>query len=428
MRKKVLEKRLAKLNAKLAEIRSKVQNSTDAAEVRELTAKAEEITDDIDDITAELAAIEDEEKRAAEQQAETRGAVPAGATLVNPLQSASYNMNNSKREDEDVYASLEYRKAFKEYVQRGTAIPAQYEQRQSAANAQSLGATIPTTVLNELTNEIRKVYGNLYSKVRKLNVRGGVKIPVGKLQATFKWISEKTTSPRQDGGTTETVEFSYNIGEIRVAETLLASIVSLDLFEREVVKIMLEAFLQAMDIGIVKGTGDGQLLGILNDARVPAGNVVSFTAAEINDWTKWRKKFFAKLPLGYRSGDFIFPLSTVETYLETMADSNNNPIFRQATGLEMGDGDAAAPYGRFFGRPIDVVEPDVIGDVDDASTHDVVGIFWQPEAYAINSNMEFGMKRYFDEETNEWVNKMLVIVDGKLVNPAGVYLIKKSST
>ena len=94
----------------------------------------------------------------------------------------------------------------------------------------------------------------------------------------------------------------------------------------------------------------------------------------------------------------------------------------------MGDGDAAAPYGRFFGRTIDVVEPDVIGDFDDASNGDVVGIFWQPEAYAINSNMEFGMKRYFDEETNEWVNKMLVVVDGKLVNPAGVWLIKKSTT
>ena len=425
MRKKTLEKRLAKLNARLSEITSKVQTSTDAAEVRELTAKAAEIREDIDDINEELAMIEAEE-RAAQQQTEQRDAVPANATLVNPMQSASFNM--TKREDEDVFASLEYRKAFKEYVQRGTAIPAQFEQRQNAANATSLGATIPTTVLNELTNEIRKVYGNLYSKVRKLNVRGGVKIPVGKLQATFKWISEKTVSPRQDGGTTETVEFSYNVGEIRVAETLLASIVSLDLFEREVVKIMLEAFLQAMDIGIVKGTGDGQLLGILNDNRVPVGNVVSFTAAEINDWTKWRKKFFAKLPLGYRSGDFIFPLSTVESYLETMADSNNNPVFRQATGLEMGDGDAAAPYGRFFGRTIDVVEPDVIGDFDDASNNDVVGIFWQPEAYAINSNMQFGMKRYFDEETNEWVNKMLVIVDGKLVNPAGIWLIKKSST
>lgn len=431
MRKKILEKRLAKLNAKLAEIRNKVQTSTDAAEVRELTARAEEINDDIADINDELAAIAEEEQRAAAATAaETREAVPAGAQLVNPVQNggASFTVGTEQRSNEDVYASMEYRKAFKEYVQRGIAIPAQFEQRQNAANTQSLGATIPTTILNELTNEIRKVYGNLYAKVRKLNIPGGVKIPVGKLQATFKWITEKTTSPRQDGGTTETVEFSYNVGEIRVSETLLASIVTLDLFEREVVTIMLKAFLQAMDIGIVKGTGNGQMLGILNDSRVPVTNAVSFTAAEINDWTKWRKKFFSKLPLGYRAGNFIFPLSTVESYLETMADSNNNPIFRQATGLEMGDGDAAAPYGRFFGRTIDVVEPDVIGDFDDASNNDVVGIFWQPEEYAINSNMQFGMKRYFDEETNEWVNKMLVVVDGKLVNPMGVWLIKKSST
>ena len=429
MRKKFLEKKLAKLQSKLAEIRSKVQTSTDAAEVRELTARAEEINDEISDINEELAAIaEEEQQRAAEQQTETRDAVPASATLINPIQNSGASFTvGEQRSNDDPFATMEYRMAFKKFVQTGTPIPSQYEQRQDAANSQSLGATIPTTLLNELVNEIRKVYGNLYAKTRKLNIQGGVKIPVGKLQATFKWISEKTVSPRQDGGTTETVEFSYNVGEIRVAQTLLASIVSLDLFEREVVTIMMKAFLQAMDTGIVKGTGNGQLLGILNDSRIPAGNVISMTAADMSNWTKWRTKFFAKLPLGYRSGSFIFPLSTVETYLEKMADSNNNPIFRQATGLEVNDGDAVAPNGRFFGRAIDLVETDILPDFDTANANDVIGIFWQPEEYAINSNMQFGMKRYFDEETNEWVNKALVIVDGKLVNPEGVFLIKKSS-
>lgn len=428
MRKKILEKRLAKLNAKLAEIRNKVQSSTDAAEVRELTARAEEISEDIEDINAELAEISAEEARAAAQQNETRDAVPANATLVNPVQNSGASFTAPEtRNSGDPFASMEYRQAFKKFAQTGEAIPANFMQRSDAANTESLGATIPTTIINELINEIRKVYGNLYARTRKLNIKGGVKIPVGKLQATFKWISEKTVSPRQDGGTTETVEFSYNIGEIRVAQTLLASIVSLDLFEREVINIMLKAFLQAMDIGIVKGTGNGQLLGILNDSRIPVGNVVTFTAAELNNWTKWRTKFFSKLPLGYRAGSFIFPLSTVETYLETMADSNNNPIFRQATGLEVNDGDAAAPNGRFFGRAIDLVEPDVLPDFDSANANDVIGIFWQPEEYAINSNMQFGMKRYFDDETNEWINKALVIVDGKLVNPEGVWLIKKGS-
>ena len=256
-----------------------------------------------------------------------------------------------------------------------------------------------------------------------------MKVPIARLQAQFKWISEETVSPRQDGGEIkEYVEFSYNMAEIRVSQTLLSQIVTIDLFEREIVQVMVKAYLRAMDTGIVKGTGNGQMLGILNDERVLAtGNVVEMTATEFSNWTAWRKKFFAKLPLGYRAGEFIFPLATVDAYLETMADSNNNPVFRQATGLEVNDGDAQNPNGRFFGRAISLVEPDIIPDFDSASDGDVVGIFWQPEEYAINTNLAFGMRRYFDEERNEWVNKMLTIVDGKVLNPMGFYLIKKKA-
>ena len=256
------------------------------------------------------------------------------------------------------------------------------------------------------------------------NIKGAVKIPISKLEASFKWITEDTVSPRQDAGEIKDfVEFSYNMAEIRVSQTLLSQIVSLDIFEREVVSIMLKAYLKAMDTGIVKGTGNGQMLGILNDTRVT--NVVEMTASEFNNWTAWRKKFFAKLPLGYRAGEFIFPLATVDAYLETMADSNNNPIFRQATGLEVNDGDAMNPSARFFGREVSLVEPDIIPDFDSAENGDVVGIFWQPSEYAINTNMEFGMRRYFDEDRNEWVDKMLTVVDGKVLNPKGFYLIKK---
>ena len=44
---------------------------------------------------------------------------------------------------------------------------------------------------------------------------------------------------------------------------------------------------------------------------------------------------------------------------------------------------------------------------------------------AINENFGFTMRRYFDEETNEWVDKALVVVDGKVLNPEGYWLIKK---
>lgn len=430
-RKKILEKRLARLMAKKQNLAARAQASQDVNEVRSINEELEEVNAEISETQEEIDAIAQEETEATE--ADTRSMVPANATLVNGTVAGSYTQSTNltqARENSDPYATMEYRQAFMRYAQTGaqTAGILEIETRDgSPANTTTLGATIPTTILNEFINLIRKRYGNLYAKVRKLNIPGAVKVPISDLQATFKWITEDTVSPRQDGGSiNEFVMFEYNMAEIRVSQSLLSSIVTIDLFEREIVRIMMIAYMQAMDTGIVKGTGNGQMLGILNDPRVLAtGNVVEMTAAEFSDWTAWRKKFFAKLPLGYRYGDFIFPLSTVEAHLETMADNNNNPIFRQATGLEVNDGDAINPNGRFFGRDIELVEPDIIKDFDTAEAGDVVGIFWQPDEYAINTNMQFGMRRYYDEERNQWVNKMLTVVDGKVLNPMGFWIIKK---
>lgn len=422
---------MKRLLAKKEALRNKALASKDADEVRSINEQLAEINEEIEETQDELDALAEEGKEPVSAQAEEgRSVPPANAQKVNGNMVATFGQTTAitqQRENSDPFATIEYRMAFKEYAQKGTPIPVNLYQRDGMpANTNTLGATIPTTTLNEFINEIRKVYGNLYSKVRKLNIPGAVKVPIAELQATFKWITEDAVSPRQDGGKiNEFVEFSYNMAEIRVSQTLLSSIVALDIFEREIVRIMMIAYMQAMDTGIVKGTGVGQMLGILNDRRVT--NVISMSASDINDWTQWRKKFFAKLPLGYRFGEFIFPLATVDAYLETMADANNNPVFRQATGLEVNDGDSRNPNGRFFGREISLVEPDLITPFDEAADGEVIGIFWQPEEYAINTNMEFGMRRWFDEDRNEWVNKMLTIVDGKVLNPKGIWIIKKKA-
>lgn len=433
-RKKILEKRMARLMAKKQKLSERCNASNDVNEVRDLTTQLEDVNAEIAETQEEIDAI-DAEEREMQMAGETRSIVPANATLVNGnvVNSATAATGATQaRENTDPFATMEYRQAFMKYAQTGEAIPASLYQRDGMpANTTTLGATIPTTVLNEFINEIRKKYGNLYSKVRKLNIKGAVKVPIAELQATFKWVTESTVAPREDGGKIDQfVEFSYNMAEIRVSQTLLSSIVTIDLFEREIVRIMMIAYMQAMDTGIVKGTGNGQMLGILNDPRVmnQSGHVIQLSASDINNWVEWRKKFFSKLPLGYRDGEFIFPLGTVDAYLETMADNNNNPIFRQATGLEVNDGDATNPNGRFFGRNISLVEPDIIADFDTAEAGDVIGIFWQPTEYAINTNMEFGMRRWFDEDRNEWVNKMLTVVDGKVLNPCGFYVFTKKGS
>lgn len=414
MRKDILEQRQARLVAKVAELEARALASQDADEVKSINAQIEDINADIDETRAELAAIE-EEARAAEP-------VKVDEKIPEERQMKTLeSYGKEEQRNENPLESMEYRQAFMAFVQTGAPIEARAG---VAASTADTGAAIPLTVMREVINTVRKRYGNLYRKVRKLNVQGGVQIPVGALQATFKWINESTVSPRQKAGELGKVVFGYNTLEIRIAQTFLASVVTLEAFEQKITEVIAEAYLQAMDLGIVAGSGDGTMTGILNDARVT--NTVTMTAAQIADWTQWRKRFFSQLPLGYRAGEFIFPLSTVESYLETMHDNNNNPIFRQATGLEVNDGDAQNPNGRFFGREISLVEPDILPDFDAAQAGDVIGIFWQPNEYAINENFGFTMRRYFDEETNEWVDKALAIVDGKVLNPTGFYKIVKA--
>lgn len=442
-RKARLQKRLAKLIAKRDSMKARALASTDVNEVRSINEQLADINDEIDDINDEIKEIEDEE-RAKSTEGEARQLPPAGAQHVNAGIVASFTAPAEQpqtRSNENPYESLEYRAAFMEYVQRGTSIPANIlskiadycatltpEQRAGVPiTTADTAPAIPLTIMREVINTVRKRYGNLYAKVRKMSIAGGVEFPVGALQATFKWINESTTSPRQKLAPLGKIQFSYHTAEIRIAQSFLSNLLTIEAFENKIVEVIAIAYVQAMDDGIVNGNGNGQMLGILNDPRVLAtGNVVTMTAAQLSSWTEWRKRFFSKLPLGYRAGEFIFALSTVESYLETMSDANNNPIFRQATGLEVNDGDAINPNGRFFGREISLVEPDILADFDTASADDVIGIYWQPQEYAVNENFGFTMRRYFDDETNEWVDKAITVVDGKVLNPAGIWLIKKA--
>lgn len=399
---------------KEAEERNK--NASTVEEVRAIGETLLKLKDEINDIESQLADLDEGDEGGEPAPEEGRG--------LNPMKAmGAYQMNQKRSKDkENPYGTMEYRMAFKNYVQRGVEIPAEFRAGGATGTtvAADIGAIIPETIMNEFIKEVSKVYGHIYAKVRKLNVQGGVKFPISKLKANFKWITEATVSEKQKAGDIEdSVTFNYHIGEIRVAQTLLSQVVSLPLFESEITRIMVEAYVEEMDKAIISGTGSGQPLGITKDSRVT--NVVELTEAEFSDWTAWRKKLFAIVPLSKRGqGEFLFPASTVESYLLTMKDKNDRPLFKEATDLSVGN-----TAGSFFGRITDLVEPDVIKDFGTAEEGDVVGIFWVPNDYAINTNLAFGVKRYFDENTNEWINKGLTIVDGKILDTSGCYLIKK---
>ena len=265
-RKKVLEKRMARLQAKVNELNTRAAAAdVTVEELRSIQNKLLELREDIAEVEEELATFDmtgdegdlDEPVQPVPGQEQQQRS-------VNPM--ASYgNLGQNAAAPVNPYATTEYRSAFMAYVQRGVAIPAELHARAGGDTGTTLsteiGAIIPETIMTEFIKEVSKVYGNIYAKVRKLNVKGGVKFPISKLKANFKWITETTVSEKQKAGDIKDfVVFEYNIGEIRVAETLLAQVVSLDVFESDITRIMVEAYVEAMDKMIIAGTGSGLTL------------------------------------------------------------------------------------------------------------------------------------------------------------------------
>lgn len=319
----------------------------------------------------------------------------------------------------------EYRTAFMNFVCRGTEIPA--DLRASVApmlnvaattTTTDAGAVIPTTITREIIREM-KSYGNLYAKIRKLNVQGGVEFPILTLKPTASWIGESKSSDDQKLEAKTKVSFSYYGLECKIAQTLLAAVVTFEEFQQMFTQLAVEAIVAAKEKAIISGTGSGQFLGITKDTRVPAKNVVTLTPDEFTSYSAWKKKVMAKIPKAYRKGEFVMAQGTFDGYIDGMVDANGQPIGRVNYGI-----DGEENY-RFCGKTVDTVEDDVIPSYDDAATGDVVAVFFNPTDYAENSNGSFSTVKWTDHDDNAVKTKVLHICDGKLLDPNGVIIIKK---
>ena len=411
--KNYLENVIATKEARKNDIKAKIEASENVSEVRSLSAELDTLNNEIRDAKSELEKLAKQNETVVNERAE----VPANAELV-----GSYKSNSNEKRTEDVYDSMEYRMAFKTYAQTG-----KWEMRDATAGmvtTSDIGKVIPNTIMNEIIKEL-KDYGRLYSKVRKLNVQGGVEFPIEELVPTVSWITETNVSADQAVPEIKTsVSFGYYIAEARISQSLLSSIVSLSVFESEVAKILAEAFVKEFDRIIINGTGSGQPLGILNDTRVLASHKITMTNAELTDWTTWRTKLFAKVGLAYRgNGVMIMTPETWETYILTLKDSNNRPLYAETYNPTNGQAEC-----RFCGREVLLVEPDILKNYSEAGNGDAFAIYMNCQDYAINSNLQIGYKRYFNEDTNKWVNKGLTVMDGKLLDVNSCFIIQKSTS
>ena len=417
---KYLEKRLAKLTAKRDALAARAKDTQDINELRSINSQIDEINGDIADINEQIADLDAEPRGAAEPVAApaATGAPVAGCTLTQGHNPIARFSTPAAAPVVDAYDTKEYRTAFMEYMCRGTVIPAELRATTTTADA---SAVIPTTVLNEIIQKM-DTYGNIWNKVRKINVQGGVEIPILSVKPTAQWITETQSSPDKKISVNTKISFSYYGLECKVAQTILVNVVSLTMFENLFATLVVEAMVRALEEAIINGSGSGQPMGIVNDTRVPVANVITMTEAQFSKWNEWKKRVFAKMAKAYRSGIFIMAQSTWDGYIDGMVDTTGQPIGRVNYGIA----DGGENY-RFGGKTVETVEPTLVKDFETAEAGDVVAIFVNLNDYVVNTNMQITTTRWIDNDANEIKNKALIICDGKLADPNGVLIIKKAA-
>lgn len=420
-----LKKLLKQKEEKRSALKQKGDQSTDIQEVRSIIGQVEELDKEIMEMRQQLDALPEEPiAGGGTPPIETRGQEQPSTALALAQVLASYGLQSRSSEtDDDPYTSLEYRKSFMEYARTGNVTGSlKLEKRADAATTTTdAAAVIPTTILNEVIKKM-KVYGQVFSRVRKINIQGGVQVPISSLIPVATWITESTPSDRQKIDAKSKVSFSYFGLECRISQTLLTNVTTLDMFEELITELIYEAIVKALDEAIIKGSGNGQPLGITNDSRVPAEQIVTLNDNEISKYKPWKSKVFATMPLAYKAGAVFFMASgTFETHIDGMVDTSGQPIGRTNHGITDGIQE------RFGGKEVILVEDDIIKPYDTAAEGDVVAVYCNLKNYAINTNMQLVMIRYTDHDKNEIVDKAILIADGKLLDANGVVIVKKAA-
>ncbi|MDD3040782.1 phage major capsid protein [Bacteroides sp.] len=420
MKKKLLAM-LDKKNARKLEINSLVEASNDVEELRTLSTELDALNTEIRNLQEMIDNLPEEPTPQSQRTQAVTGDIPGA---VSSSAAGQETRGSAPAIPHDPFGTMEYRNAFMQFCKTGK-ITEEFRKMQpefrldAMTTVTEVSAIIPSTILKEIIKEA-KIYGQIFSRIRLLNIKGGVTVPILTLKPTATRIGEAAPSDKKKVTVNTNVSFSYYGLECKVATSLLAETVTLEGFESLVKDLIGEAMIIAIETEIISGNGTGRCLGITADPRVPAGNKVTLTADEISAWDAWKKKVFATMPLAYKAGaTFLMASGTWEGYIDGMVDANGQPIGRTNYGITDG------PAERFGGKEVIQVEDDLIVPFDEAEDGDVIAIYCNLKNYAVNSNLQMSMYRYFDHDTNEWIDKAILINDGKLLDPNGVIIIYK---
>ncbi|WP_434794420.1 hypothetical protein TPDSL_13990 [Terrisporobacter petrolearius] len=334
--------------------------------------------------------------------------VVAGATVVD-------SMNTNTSED-DYTNTIEYRKAFMNYVQKGISIPSEFKNVSETTKTTDIGEIIPETVLSKIIEKLEAT-GMILPLVTRTAYKGGVSIPTSSVKPVATWVAEGAGSDKQKKSTGE-ITFAYHKLRCAVANTLETEVMALPIFETTLIANVVEAMTKALEKSIISGTGTGQPKGILKETVEVEKNIE--ISASGSPALKDLEDAEAALPLAYENGA-VWGM-TKKTFMKyaSLKDTSGQPIGRVNYGI------AGAPERTLLGRKV------VLNDYMDSykatvEADSIVGFLFNFKDYVLNTNYNMTIKKYEDNDTDDMITKAIMLADGKVVDKNSLVTITKKS-
>jgi len=309
----------------------------------------------------------------------------------------------------EIYDSMEYRKAFMNYVTQGTAIPAEFSGalRNVTTKTTDVAPVIPTTTLNRIIERMETV-GDILKLVTRTSYKGAVAIPTSSVKPTATWAAEGSGVAVQKTEVDGTIIFAYHKLKIAVSMTLEVQTMSLSAFETKFVKDVADAMVKALEAAIISGDGVDKPKGILAETPVSgqAIEIASGTALSYDTLIEAE----AALPVEYEGGARWCMTKKTFMAFYGMTDDSGQPIARINYGID------GKPERIFNGRPVAIVSGLLPNYTTTVSADTTFAFIFDFADYILNTNHEITAKVYEDHDTDDVIRKAVMLVDGKVVD------------
>lgn len=384
--------------ARLAAIDEEVRAATTAEAVDALAAEKQGLLTK----KAELEALEQRKQTA---MGLTSGTIPGTV----------FAQRGMTTEPEDRFDTPEYRRAFQRFIQRGAPIPVELRTGDESTVTADVATVIPTTIANTIIEKIEAL-GMILPLITRTSYATGVNLPTSTVRPVATWVNEGAGSDRQKK-TTSYVTFSKHKLRCEISLSAEVGAMALSAFEASFVRQVSEAMVKAIESKIIStDTGTANARGIL--AETPTTGQ-ALTAKTLTYDTLINAE--AALPQQYEAGAVWCMTKKTFMAFVGMTDAEGQPIARTTYGI------GGTPERTLLGRPVALCGDYLDSFATTLTTGKIFAFIFNFRDYVLNTVYDMGIQRKQDWDTEDWLTKAVMSVDGKVVDVSSLVTIAKSA-